>query len=187
MSVITLSGEVVKNALEISAKKDVRYYLNGIFLDAENKTLVSTEGHILYIAKNVETFEKSVILENFKVPAGVTTVKIEHFKDNRYIVTLITEKNSSEIVVKSIDGNYVNYRNSIESYAKNEECAISEIGFNLELLAKCAKVFDLCNISFTEKLGIAFITNTLRPDEMIAIMPANVDSNLKNFMEDFVE
>lgn len=113
MKVKSINAAFLRSAMVAAATKDVRYYLNGIYFDVDNKRIVGTDGHMLYVAKGVAEmpFTKNIILEHFKVPASAEAVHIEHLKDNRYEVNCYNQGNpiGASQLVKSIDGCYPDY------------------------------------------------------------------------------
>ena len=56
--------EKLRWVLRASGRKDVRFYLNGLFFDAENAKLVGTDGHRLHVADvpQLSTLTRSAIL-----------------------------------------------------------------------------------------------------------------------------
>ena len=55
---ITFSGHLKADALKGVARaagdQDVRYYLNGVFIDAEHKSLVASDGHRMHVLRDIE-------------------------------------------------------------------------------------------------------------------------------------
>lgn len=46
-TVMTVSPRTIAGMLKIAAQKDVRYYLNGVYIEPETGVLVTTDGHVL--------------------------------------------------------------------------------------------------------------------------------------------
>jgi len=187
MTTIILTVEQVAAAMLMAATNDVRYYLNGIYLDAVNKRMVATDGHAIYIAKNVTTFEHSVILPRFKIPTGTKSIDITHEGANVYEVIFVCGKGTNTRIVReqvtAIDRTYPSYWIALQDLP---EVGINNIGIDLWLLAKAAKVFKYAKLSFTKDDGIVYVTSDATPDELIGIMPARAkhvftNTELKTF------
>jgi DNA polymerase III beta subunit, central domain len=49
-----LNADVLKGVARAAAADDVRYYLNGVFIDAEHNSLVATDGHRMHALRDIE-------------------------------------------------------------------------------------------------------------------------------------
>ncbi|AUR83976.1 DNA polymerase III beta chain [Vibrio phage 1.046.O._10N.286.52.E3] len=133
-------SQAIKAAKVFAAKKDIRYYLNGVALHIQGTTItsvVSSDGHCCCIIGNQELQHDSevVVVSNEDVPIllralegipeGTSTVnglKIAHMK-------LVI----GDYSVPLIDGRFPDVRRIIPAQKRN---AGSEIGINPDLLAK---------------------------------------------------
>ena len=140
----------IKAVSHLSATKDIRYYLNGILIEATktHTTLVATDGHILGVYKNEEENE---IPENIKfefiLPYDVLkklkapTIKYEYVilefvpDENSKVNTVIIKSVSCTLMTQTIEGKFPDWRRILPRETSNE------IGhYNPELLAKFIKV-----------------------------------------------
>jgi hypothetical protein len=60
MKTITMDAQFVRAAQACQAKKDVRYYLNGICIMPQGK-IAGTNGHILYTGQYTEDADNMVV------------------------------------------------------------------------------------------------------------------------------
>ena len=76
--ICTLTGDQYRAACACRASKDVRYYLDSIFISSEHKELVATNGHILYTSPIDDLPDdcKDLIIDTAKIPANVESVTI---------------------------------------------------------------------------------------------------------------
>lgn len=78
---ILIAANIYNALQQVKAKKDVRYYLNGIHIDLERGRIEATNGHRLlsYKYENVDTIHtaKYILNSSMKAPAKCATVKIE--------------------------------------------------------------------------------------------------------------
>lgn len=74
---ITVPTAQLAAALHCAAKNDVRYYLNGVFLDAKSGCVVTTNGHVLYVSapKQAVGITEDVILPRDFVEGVVKDAK----------------------------------------------------------------------------------------------------------------
>ena len=84
MKTYTVDAEPIKAAMLHSADKDVRYYLNGIYLDADNGRVIGTNGHtavIVYDEKVRELSTSMIVKISGTVPAKATRAHIVTLDD----------------------------------------------------------------------------------------------------------
>jgi len=115
MSMIKFSHKEVTHlnaCIVASAKNDVRYYLNGIYLDRERGAVVGSNGHHLFAVKHLDCLEleKSIILD-FKKPFAkkveVVTIESISIAAGHYSVKEYDNKGLvQERVLQTIDGVY---------------------------------------------------------------------------------
>lgn len=102
----------LKAVLSCAAKNDIRYYLNGIFVDFDKKVVVATNGHQLVIVKNVANLDGTGAVI---IPRDVVGLAV---KNGSSVCISNTEING--IPFKPINGKYVDYERVIPT-AFNEE------------------------------------------------------------------
>lgn len=143
METVTIDRGALRGMLNLAAKKDIRYYLNGLLVEAtpEKTRLVATDGHVLGIytcnatANDANTGNVSVILprdlcERIKAEKNIPLVMLEVDGDN---VTLVDC--GQRIGGKRIDGNFPDYTATIPAEADEHKPG----NFNPELMMRFAK------------------------------------------------
>lgn len=143
METVTIDRGALRGMLNFAAKKDIRYYLNSVLVEAtpEKTRLVATNGHILGIYTsdapkgNQNTGNVSVILprelcECIKAEKNIPLVTLEVDGDN---VTLVDC--GQRIGGKRIDGKFPDYTAVIPATADEHEPG----NFNPELVMQFAK------------------------------------------------
>ncbi|CFQ95846.1 DNA polymerase III subunit beta [Yersinia frederiksenii] len=139
--ILTLSKEALLSAMIFQAKKDIRYYLNGICF-APDKKLFATDGHRLFIGEHdTEGLEGNIIV-------AINGPKFTKFKtaviDTETGVVSYLDKNGIKACIglcEVIDGVYP----KVERIIPKENNPVSEIGFNAGYLAdieKAAKLYS---------------------------------------------
>ncbi|EDA4887054.1 hypothetical protein M8C85_001980 [Salmonella enterica] len=136
---ITVKRAEYLSALTCAGVKDVRYYLNGIFFDAEG-FIVGTDGHRLFCGKATTEGESAIINVKAKPPAKFDHVVVDI--ENRS-ATFIDDKAQEVLTspIDIIDGRYPDWRRV--SHFKPGK--VEAIGLHLPYLAdaaKCSKYFD---------------------------------------------
>ena len=174
MTTITLDIEKLKAAMVITDedKKNISY--QGIYLDSDNCRLVSTDNHIIYIANKIETFDKPVRLPKFKIPAKAESATITDMGNNLYEIKFrvgsIKNLTETSLLVYAINHPYPRYSAALNLISEN---TVNNIGINLSLIEKVAKVFSHSTLTFTSKTSVVYITSESNPDELIGVMPLN--------------
>lgn len=157
---IKINAEVLKAAMLYKSKKDIRYYLEGLYID--NDTIVAMNGHICFKAP-IESDEQRIIKFQGKLPTSfkecVITGDIAEFTDDKLNVV-------AKLGVETIDARYPNYNRLYH----DDIGEVSEIGFRgdyLQVLGKTAKLLDKpqrCKFTFKNaidgvkvKIGVADI------------------------------
>lgn len=157
---IKINKDVLKSAMLYKSKKDVRYYLEGLYID--NNTVVAMNGHICFKAP-IESDEQRIIRFQGKLPTNfkecVITGDIAEFTDDKMNVV-------AKLGVENIDVRYPNY-NRLHN---DQTGKVGEIGFRgdyLQILGKTAKLLDehqCCKFTFKNaidgvrvKIGVAEI------------------------------
>lgn len=143
--ILTLSKAALLSALIFQAKKDVRYYLNGICF-APDKKLYSTDGHRVFIGEH----DSAELTENIIVSikgAKVTCFENAEIDTDSGLISYLDE-NGSRVGVglcDVVDGRYPDIEKVISKF-KNKPT--DEIGFNAGYLADIEKAAKLYNPKF---------------------------------------
>lgn len=123
----------IKSAMLYKAKNDVRYYLEGLYIDYN--TIIATNGHICFRAP-IESDEQRIIKFKGKLP---TKFKECLITDNKAEFTDEKDNTISIIGVETVDAHYPVYKRLYTDRVN----AISEIGMRgdyLQILGKTAKL-----------------------------------------------
>ena len=141
---IELTGKQYRAAISCKPNKDVRYYLNGLYLSMEHKEIVATNGHVMYISKVDEVPEdwKSVILDLPKIPANIEKVTISKL-DSKYLIETVARNGQAgpQFITDEIEGCYPDYK-MVENSDKQTNGATNTVfGFDSDYLAIIKTVF----------------------------------------------
>lgn len=143
--ILTLSKAALLSAMIFQAKKDVRYYLNGICF-APDKKLYSTDGHRAFIGEH----DNSDLTENIIIAikgAKVTNFEKAEIDTDSGLVTYLDE-HSSRVgagICDVIDGRFPDIQRVISTF---KSAPTDEIGFNAGYLADIEKAAKLYNPKF---------------------------------------
>mgnify|MGYP002223804123 CR=1 FL=1 len=141
---LKISKILLESALIFQAKKDVRYYLNGICFMPDGR-VASTDGHRAFIGGNHENkLEDNAIVKVSKSPtksysyaAIDTRTKIVTYHDG-------TDAMVGAGICEQIDGKFPD----IDRVIPKEKSPAEEIGFNAKYLADVEKAAKLFNPKF---------------------------------------
>lgn len=176
---ISLTGKQLRAALHNAAVKDVRYYLNGLYFDIDNKKLVATNGHHMYTStiyceKDEHDINdlKSFILPRLKVATTVINAVITYTGYKNIQVKLIYKNGDKTFqCFEAIDSTYPNYERLIPSGVKD----VKELYFNASYLALIEKTFGKnteVKINFYGEGSVIKVTDSDEVDQLV-IMPMN--------------
>lgn len=157
---IKINSDVLKAAMLYKSKKDIRYYLEGLYIDYD--TIVAMNGHICFKAP-IESDEQRIIRFQGKLPTNfkecVITGDIAEFTDDKLNVI-------AKLGVETIDARYPDYNRLYN----DQTGKVVDIGFRgdyLQILGKTAKILDkhqCCKFTFKNtidgvrvKIGVADI------------------------------
>ena len=136
---ITVSATAFRAADNCKAKGDIRYYLNGVYLD-KNGAVVSTDGSMLFKAAGHVDSDSSLIVDvKHKIPKKADTLRFRILDDEEGIVDCL--HNGAPICsfyFEIINGKFPNYEDVIAANDKDDP--VSEIGVNPTLLQLASKV-----------------------------------------------
>lgn len=143
------------NALRVvSAKNDVRSYLNGILIDFKKKRWIATDGHrMLIIPMNMDVnwwkdFPKEhlpdeLIVETTrrKISGSVCNLHLE-WRDNKWTITVCNMRDSALLwqeIVQIIDGKFPNVDRVKPEWPKEDPEMIPFAAYNPEYIADVSK------------------------------------------------
>ncbi|WP_417511377.1 hypothetical protein [Methylophaga sp.] len=137
MKIVINDVEAFKAVLSFAAKGDVRFYLNGIYIEPELKKVSATNGWAAAYAEIVEESdsEKNVIvtLKDRTIPALTKSLAIRDDCIICYSDKIQNEENRIKIIPTLIvEHDYVNIEKAL--IPRSEKKAISEIRLNSKLL-----------------------------------------------------
>jgi len=147
------------NALRVvSAKNDVRYYLNGIMIDFEKKRWAATNGHRLLtipMDMNVcewEDFPKKqlpaqliIATTRQKITGDTCEIHMEK-RDGQWMVTVCNRRNNTTFwqeIVEVIDGKFPDIDRVIPAWPKDDPTSIPLAAYNPEYAADVTKELKL--------------------------------------------
>lgn len=115
----TLDANIIRALLEIAPKKDVRYYLTGVYLNFKDGHAVATNGHALFVAR-IDTADcENMIIDRDVLAQIVKSKKVMAITINK---DSISNNLGVSIAHKPIDGKYPDYKRvSVESAGPVEE------------------------------------------------------------------
>lgn len=145
-----VSSHHLKSALLCQAKRDVRFYLNGIYFDSD-RTLAATNGHILFTGSYEGTNAESLIVAVrgvvpskffheavFTIEDGQTDGEIRYIDGSGFTV----DKGWFEV----IDGRFpITYKDVCKCIPE----ATGQIGLNAEYLGLAVKIAKQFNPKFS--------------------------------------
>lgn len=177
---IKVSKILLESALIFQAKKDIRYYLNGICFKADGR-VCSTDGHRAFIgSKHEGELKEDVILSVTKAPAK-SYKYAEIYTDSG----IVTYYDAFDIRVgvglcEVIDGKFPD----IDRVIPKETAPTDRIGFNASYLANVEKVAKLFNPKWASVLfelnghtnaTVAKLTSYNGEEAKIIVMPMRID------------
>lgn len=174
---ILVDASKFKSASVCKSVKDIRFYLNGIFL-APNGDAVGTDGHCMTIASKAFTapqgFEGLVVGLNTEVPKKCEFVEFDtETKLARFLNGVAEQIAVSAFEV--IDGRYPDYNRVVPKKIQTVE----SIGLDVKIVSKGLKVFH--SVKYT---GLKFefygadsaikLTHPQHPDVLMIVMPCRL-------------
>lgn len=136
---ININRQHLKAASRIMAKQDIRYYLNGVHVEAtKNETvLVATDGHRLIVLRDTHDKDTPNIVDkhvNFIIPDYIvkmlttgrasnklmTHINIEKEADNKYSAPMLNYPAHTNIEFKGVEGTFPDYHRIIPKKVSGE-------------------------------------------------------------------
>ena len=140
---INLPTDILKAALEFSAKKDVRHYLNGVRIERAGRVfnIVATDGHALFCAKYSEQFSDDM-QEDFVIPFDA--VKKALTGNKAQSITLQVDECQGGYMLGYVSfvpdtTTYPQWRNGLPSDSTIDDGHGQLAHFNPDLLMRCVK------------------------------------------------
>lgn len=181
---IELDWDIVLGALTCAADNEVRYYLNGVYLDWGRGRIAATDGHILFVAE----------IPVVKMPAVIVPRKVLDIcrRDNptkikfcRTGYQLTTDRFESELKLT-----YTPIEHYFPDYHKVVPKTVSgEVGhFNPVLLARCAKAlghgpegYGAPYVLHNGTEGAAVVVSRAAPKRFCVVMPMRLEKEKKDW------
>lgn len=177
---ITIDYAIIKALLTAAPKKDIRYYLNGICVDASKDTvvLVSTDGHMMLSFPVSDDAIENRINGQFIIDR-VDLDAIKPAKAGKYTLPLVIEvddkgytiSGATKAVNRLVDGKFPDWRRVVPQTLSGELAQ-----FNLELLSRIndiRKVFGrgACDATIHHNGNSCAQVTGLHPDALLMLMP----------------
>ena len=135
----TLSIQVshLAAALCIAPAKDIRYYLNGVFLDAKSCNVVSTDGYVMFCTKPDTVLAEGNSQHDVILPAQFVADVVKANKHNHVVLITIdgTECRTLTHIGKLSDGKFPDWRRIYPRRLAGK----AGVQFDKELLARVSK------------------------------------------------
>lgn len=128
------------SALKFQAKGDVRYYLNGIYIN-NNGELAATDGHRLFVGKHHGAEESAIVEIKGKPPARFEYAEID--TDSGIVFYLDdSEIKQAAGLCKVIDGRYPDYQRIVDKINPKMTDVVTFHGKYVESVFSIAKLFS---------------------------------------------
>jgi len=191
---LTLSEKDFKQAIDKTAyamaQNDVRYYLNGIYLEISNSniTLVATDGHRL--ATNTVALIKSTlpIQTNIIIPRqAVNEISRLINADNQISMTVYinqthirVEKDNIQLTSKLVEGSYPDYKAALPKHCKHS------ISFDYNKLKNCLTRVGILSAEKFKAVSLTLENNRLlvqstNPERETAFDTLDIEYNEEKF------
>ena len=146
MQNVTVTTQAVKAATNFAATKDIRYYLNGVYLEARDGKLfiVATDGGAMYVHR--VTLPQDEPIYDFGVIVPIDTAKMfaktksEVLKVTINGDTITLSDGAINTTTKAADGRYPDWRRVLPEDAGSPDHSGH---YNVDYLTACAKAGKL--------------------------------------------
>ena len=141
---INLNVQLLKGALECAGKKDVRYYLNGVFIDVLNEeelVYCGTDGHILFAAKApLDSTSGDPVGTSLTIPRTVIEAALKGVKSQTVELAAVHEGSYrlNQTIFLPVDGKFPDYQRVIPQEVSGEKAT-----FDPDLLVRGSKAISL--------------------------------------------
>lgn len=147
MKVIINDMKAFKLILICCAKNDVRYYLNGFFIDIEKNRLASTDGHRLAYSEciaSVSDIDKNttIAITDRKIPKKAKSLVVS---DD--IITYYSEPEGMGdrlgiVPISTVDCKYPDYGKTIKDFDEKPDMPLADVALNFKYLKDMDSVID---------------------------------------------
>ena len=131
---LTIDTKKIKAVLLACAKKDIRYYLNGTFVNS--KHIVCTDGHRMHVLAHGQDIGE---IEGFIIPRETIELAIKMKTPN----FTITSDSVNNIPFDALDGRYPDYKRVIPVVSQGVDNGAIETLINPEYLLDACKAIML--------------------------------------------
>lgn len=162
MENIIIKPNILKALAELAAKKDIRFYLNGVLIDIRTDELryVATDGSLMGLYK--WEYPEGVKAEK-EVQIIVPHDTIKAMKADYYTLssdlTMFVAPDKSTVAVNAIKGIYPNYE---RVFPATSNITGEEYRYNILLIEKFAKTLKLLAKEHGQKSPIGFVKGGLK-------------------------
>ena len=198
----TIPASYLKAATYCMAKKDIRFYLNGILLDFPGNRIVSTDGHRLFVGRLPEdcpTDWPAIIAPDSLILASLKAMSVKARAAESVFITLTETDDDAtsfkrkinnvriistagEFAAREVDATFPEYQRVIPPSASGEPS-----GFNFAYLSDAADAISWyargrdsryggCGIAYNGS-GPAVLSDPMSEDCLVVVMPMRVDVN----------
>lgn len=125
-------------ALHIAAVKDIRYYLNGVLLDAKSNNVVATDGNMMLCTRQdtILPIDGSDQVDVILPYDFVAKVVREHKRDDGVLITIDgTECRTAACIGKIVDGRFPDWRRIYPHTLAHA----ADVQFDKDLIARVTK------------------------------------------------
>lgn len=164
----TVNSNTLKAALMCCGKKDIRYYLNGFYIDGD--TIVATNGHVAFKAPVDGCGDKRIVKFIGKPPTTYTKCIIDG--DNAEFIDKMGDV-VGILKIETIDARYPDYNRLFTDTTNPTEC-IGFSGVYLELIGKVSKLMSDNNVCKFEFDSAIKATKVSCGDAQLVLMPCRV-------------
>ena len=171
MDSVSIPMWIIRGALMCAAEEDVRYYICGVYFDFRAGRVVSTDGHILFVARIDKADRDSLLIHRdvLEIAMKSGSAEIEIWADR------ITAKNlPCDLMFKPIDGKFPDYSKVVPQKCSGVVCQ-----FNPELVIRCSRALN----SFSHRIAVlehngpdgGAVMTVKEVDAFCVIMPIRCD------------
>lgn len=169
---------VLKAAALIAAKKDIRYYLNGVHIFRDDKGEIWLEASDGHTAMRAQLAEESII-QNIRAPFDIIVpiadvqLVVKHLK---FVVLNIDDLCFSESIrFKPIDGRYPDSQRVINQNKMSRNKPADEFGLSAELVITVMKAVSFVADKGSKEARWAAIWNVKSNTEPVLIKSGGVE------------
>lgn len=176
---LKISKIMLESSHIFRAKKDIRYYLNGVCFMPGGK-LAATDGHRLFMGSHENELTENVIVSIEKSPVKQYDHAICDTETGLVEFFDITAQRVGVGLCQLVDGRYPD----VDRCMPKETNAVDRIGFNAGYLAdieRCAKLFNpkwpgvTFELQGNDKAAVATVKSPTGETAKIIVMPMRIE------------